>query len=180
MLALHGAAVIDADAASRQTTAAGGAAIARIRELFGEGVLTPQGALDRNAMRQRVFDDPTARSQLEAIVHPLVQSSMVQQVDDAQTRGARVVVLDIPLLVETGRWRPTLDRILVVDCSAPTQMQRVAARDQLEQAQIASILNAQAPRRVRLAAADCVLCNDGITLQALSQAVAALAKQFGL
>ena len=174
MLMARGAAVIDADAISRATTAAGGAAIAAIAERFGPTFITPAGALDRERMRTHVFANPNARQQLEAIIHPLVSLHTQQQAEAALARGQRVLVFDVPLLVESQRWRGQVDRVLVVDCAAATQIERVMARNGLPRASVEAILAAQATRVQRLQAADWVICNDGIDLAALRALVDAL------
>jgi dephospho-CoA kinase len=180
MLAARGAAVIDADAISRATTAAGGAAIAAIARTFGPEFITADGALDRERMRARAYAEPQARKDLEAIIHPLVGAESERQVQAALAAGARCIVFDIPLLVESGRWRRQVDRILVVDCHAATQVQRVVARSGLAPAQVEAIMAAQAPRALRLAAADVVVFNEGITLEQLQAQVAQAARAFGL
>jgi dephospho-CoA kinase len=174
MLADRGAAVIDADAISRATTASGGAAIAAIAQQFGAEFVTPEGALDRTRMRQRVFADPTARQQLEAIVHPLVQQETQRQCVAALAQGHTVLVFDVPLLVESGRWRSQVDRVLVVDCTEATQIARVMARNQLDRAAVEGIMAAQASRAQRLAAADWVVFNDGLSLDKLREEIAQL------
>ena len=128
LLATCGACVIDADAISRRVTAAGGAAINPIAQQFGSQAITAQGAMDRDVMRQLVFDDVAIRRRLEAIIHPLVSLETLRQAEDAARAGHVCIVFDIPLLVESGRWRQQLDRILVVDCSEATQISRVTAR----------------------------------------------------
>jgi dephospho-CoA kinase len=180
MLQALGAAVIDADAISRATTAAGGAAIPAIRERFGSGFVTPDGALDRARMRERAYAHPEARRELEQIIHPLVGEEAARQVDAALAAGARCIVFDIPLLVESGRWRQQLDRVLVVDCSPETQVARVVARSGLSPEEVRAIIAAQAPRALRLAAADLVICNEGLTLDALRNEVEQAARSFGL
>ena len=132
MLATLGAVILDADAESRRVTAAGGAATGPIAMLFGPQFIDVHGALDRDAMRTRVFEDPSARKQLEEIIHPLVQDAISRLAVQAGTAGARCVVFDIPLLVESGhRWRARVDRVLVVDCDTDTQRQRVVSRSGL-------------------------------------------------
>jgi dephospho-CoA kinase len=180
MLVTHGAALIDADANARSVTAAGGAAIAAIRASFGDAMITADGALDRARMREMAFSDPTARLRLEAIVHPLVGQVGQAQLDTARTAGHRCVVYDIPLLVESGRWRSQLDAILVVDCLPATQIARVMARSGLQAAAAEAIIAAQATRAQRLAAADAVIYNEGISLTQLQAEVAAVARGFGL
>lgn len=181
MLAEMGAAVIDADAISRSLTAPGGRAMAAIREQFGEALVGPDGAMDRQAMRQRVFSDPQARQQLEAIIHPLVGQITQEQADAAVQAGARCLVHDVPLLVESGhRWRARVDRVLVVDCDTDTQRQRVVSRSGLSAEEIDRIIAQQASRLQRLACADLVIFNQGLTLDALRQQVREAGRRFGL
>ena len=180
MLQALGAAAIDADAISRATTAAGGAAIPHIAERFGPGFITPEGALDRARMRERAYTQPEARRELERIIHPLVGAESALQVEAALAAGARCIVFDIPLLVESGRWRAQVERVLVVDCEPETQVARVVARSALAPEEVRAIIAAQAPRALRLAAADVVICNEGLTLDALRNEVEQAARCFGL
>jgi dephospho-CoA kinase len=180
MLQELGAAAIDADAISRASTAPGGAAIPQIAQRFGAGFITPEGALDRVRMRERAYGHPEARRELEQIIHPLVGAEIERQVQAALATGARCIVFDIPLLVESGRWRAQLDRVLVVDCEPETQVARVVARSALAPDEVRAIIAAQAPRALRLAAADVVICNEGLTLEALRNEVQQAARAFGL
>lgn len=175
-----GATVIDADVLARATTAPGGAAIPRIREVFGPKLLSPEGALDREKMRQMAFADATTRTRLEAIVHPLVGAAIAQAAQDATDVGATHLVFDIPLLVESAHWRRNLQQVMVVDCTTDTQVQRVMQRNGLSRTDVENIMTAQASRAQRLGAADVVLFNDGITLEELALQVQQIAKQFGL
>lgn len=180
MLAARGAAVIDADAISRSVTAAGGAAIPAIARQFGADFIDADGSLDRARMRAHAYANPQARQQLEAIVHPLVGQESERQVQAAQAAGARCLVFDIPLLVESGRWRAAVDRVLVVDCEPGTQVARVVARSGLQPEEVQAIIAAQASRALRLAAADLVICNEGLQLAQLEAEVALAARTFGL
>ena len=180
MLQELGAAAIDADAISRASTAPGGAAIPQIAERFGAEFITSEGALDRARMRERAYAQPEARRELEQIIHPLVGAEIARQVDAAHASGARCIVFDIPLLVESGRWRAQVDRVLVVDCEPETQVARVVARSGLAPEEVRAIIAAQAPRGLRLAAADLVICNEGLTLEALRNVVEQAARCFGL
>lgn len=181
MLAARGAAVIDADAISRSLTAAGGRAMAPIAQAFGAHMLDAQGALDRQAMRQEVFRNPASKKQLEAIVHPLVSQVTQAQAQAAIDAGRHVLVFDVPLLVESGdRWRQQVDRVVVVDCDAETQRQRVAARSGLAPDEIDRIMAQQASRSARLAVADAVIVNQDLSLAELEAKVAQLAANFGL
>ena len=179
-LARRGAQVIDADAISRRVTATGGAAITPIAATFGPAAIGEDGALDRDWMRQRVFSDSTARTQLEQIVHPLVGQEIGRQTALARDAGVGCLVFDIPLLVESGHWRKRLDRVLVVDCTRACQVARVQARNALAPDAIHQIIDAQASRALRLAAADVVVFNDGLDLDGLGRLVDAIAAQFGL
>lgn len=181
-LAARGAAVIDADAISRATTAAGGAALPTIAAAFGPRLIGADGALDRAAMRALVYGNPSARQQLETIVHPLVAQEIERQSRTAEQAGHAWLVFDIPLLAEGGaRWRARLDRVLVLDCPPAVQIERVMARSGLPREQVQAILKAQAPRAQRLAAADWVLFNgEGVTVGELQAQIAVLAQAFGL
>jgi dephospho-CoA kinase len=180
MLAELGAATIDADAISRATSAAGGAAIAAIAARFGPGFVTAEGALDRDRMREHAYADALARRQLEDIIHPLVAQESARQLQAALDRGVPCIVFDVPLLVETGRWRAQVDRVLVVDCSPETQVDRVVARSGSSPGQVRAIMAAQASREQRLSAADDVICNEGLSLPQLRDKVVQVARRLGL
>ena len=160
MLAARGAALIDADANARAVTAAGGAAIEPIRSAFGAALVGPDGALDRARMRELAFSDTGARGRLEAIIHPLIGTVTQERAQQAQ---GCYLVLVVPLLVESGRWRDRVDRICVVDCDPATQAARVQARSGLTADTIARIMSVQASREERLALADDVVLNDAQT-----------------
>ena len=181
ILAARGAAVIDADAISRSVTAPGGRAIAPIAQAFGSGMIDAQGAMNRQAMRETVFQNPEAKKQLEAIIHPLVSLITGEQTQAAMQSGHRVLVFDVPLLVESGeRWRKQVDRVVVVDCDADTQRQRVMARSGLAAEEIDRIVSLQVSRAQRLACADVVIFNQGLSLAELEAEVAQVAADFGL
>ena len=175
MLAKRGAAVIDSDAIARSVTATNGSAMPAIREAFGPEFVTPEGALDRERMRARVFSDPGAKLRLEAIVHPLVGLATQAQAQAAFQAGHTLLVFDVPLLVESSRWRKLVDMVMVVDCLESTQIARVMARSGLSQDAVQNIIHAQATRAQRLAAADITVFNEGLDLEQLKRAVDALA-----
>jgi dephospho-CoA kinase len=179
-LADCGAALIDADAISRQLTAPGGLAIPAIAQRFGDQFITAEGALNRDLMRQRAFDDPASRHQLEAIIHPLVRDEVNAQTERAIAAGRTCVVFDVPLLVESGRWRQQVDRVLVVDCSEATQIDRVTTRNNFSREVVQKIIVGQATRDQRLAAADICIYNEGLTLESLDDLIRQLARSFGL
>lgn len=174
LLAERGAAVIDADAIARSVTAPHGLAMPEIARVFGAEFIDAQGALDRDRMRAHVFAYPSAKKQLEAIIHPLVAQQTQAQAQQAESAGHIALVFDVPLLVESGRWRQQVDQVLVVDCLVETQVQRVIARNGLPRETVAQIIAAQASRAQRLAAADWVIFNDQLSLAQLRAEVFAL------
>ena len=180
MLVDCGATLIDADAISRATTAAGGAAIAQITAQFGPTAITADGAMNRDAIRELVFADAAARLQLEAIIHPLVGVEAARLARLAQLAGCRLLVFDIPLLVESKHWRQQLDRVLVVDCDEAVQVSRVAARSGWTPDAVLKVIAQQASRAERLAAADLVLHNQHLSLAELATVVRQVAERITL
>lgn len=180
MLAELGAAVIDADAIARSVTATGGAAIAAIHAAFGADFIDASGAMNRGRMRELAYTNADARQRLEAIIHPLVSQQTWQQAAQAEAGGHRCLVFDVPLLVESNHWRARVDRVIVVDCTPASQIDRVVARSGLTPSAVEAILAAQSPRLRRLKAADAVIFNEGISLPVLRSQVNALARDLGL
>jgi len=165
-----GAAVVDTDLIAHRLTGPGGAALPAIQRLFGEGFVLPSGAMDRKRMRERVFADAAARKSLESVLHPMIREESERQIAAA---GGQYVVHVVPLLVESGDFRRRVDRVLVVDCPEATQIARVRARSGLSGDEALAIVQSQASRAERLAAADDVIDNGG-TLEDLRRQVAAL------
>jgi len=169
-----GVPVYDADVAAREVVAPGSDGLEDIVARFGGGVLDTSGALDRGAMRARVFADPAARAALEAIVHPRVRQWLLDRVCSAP---GDYCILAIPLLVEhLGQYR-WIDRILVVDAPEPLQLARLVARDDIGVELARRMLAQQADRAERLAVADDVIDNSG-DAAALDAAVAALHERY--
>jgi dephospho-CoA kinase len=179
MLARSGATVIDADAVSRHTTAANGAAMPAIAREFGASFIASDGGLDRDTMRQHIFNQPAAKTQLEAIIHPLVGQEIQRLTQFAIASGSTLIVFDIPLLVESAHWRPRLDQVMVVDCDIETQIQRVLKRSGWPRAQVLQVIAAQASRFHRLSAADMVIFNQGLDFAALELQVRQFMRQMG-
>jgi dephospho-CoA kinase len=169
-----GVPVIDADVASRSVVEPGKPGLAEVVRRFGTGVLDADGNLDRRALRALIFKDPVSRQALDAILHPLIGAEMECQ---AAIATGPYLVMAIPLLIEGGKARERVDRVLVVDVDEAVQLQRVKARDGGTTAQAQAILDSQASRAVRLAAADDVLPNSG-TVAELRQAVDRLHAQY--
>ncbi len=154
--ASRGVEIIDADLVAREVIAVGTPGLEEIVSAFGSGVLGVNGALDRKAMRERVFADAGARVRLESIIHPRVRETL-------QKQAARVTgpygMLVIPLFVESGEYE-WVDRILVVDVPRAVQIKRLLARDGITPELAESMLDAQASREQRLAIADDVIDNN--------------------
>lgn len=158
-LAQLGASVIDHDVLARAVVDVGTPGLAAVVDAFGD-VLTPFGQLDRQALGARVFGDPAARERLNAIVHPLVRAAARDAEHAAVADGHRVVVHDIPLLVETGQ-AGHFDVLVVVDAPAELRVERLVAGRGLTHAEAWARLAAQADDEARLEAADVVLDGSG-------------------
>jgi dephospho-CoA kinase len=171
MLARYGATLIDTDAIARAIALPGGAAIPAIESAFGPEVLDAAGGLDRTRMRNIVFADADAKRRLEAILHPLIG---IEAESQAAAAAGTTLVYDVPLLVESKRWRRIVDRVLVVDASEATQLARVVARSGWAPDAVQAVIAQQARRCDRRAAADAVLFNDGVSLEALAHDVRSL------
>jgi len=169
-----GVPVIDADVASRKVVERGKPGLAQVVHRFGLGVLDAEARLDRRALRELIFKDPSLRRSLDAILHPLIRAEM--EVEAAHAI-APYVIMAIPLLVEGGSSAKRVDRVLVVDADETLQIQRVQARDGSSEEQARAILASQANRAARLGAADDVLLNAG-TVADLRQAVDRLHEQY--
>ncbi|MGY4827818.1 dephospho-CoA kinase [Sphaerotilaceae bacterium SBD11-9] len=167
----QGAALIDTDAIARSLAQPGGAAIPAIREAFGASAIDTSGALDRARMRELVFADKTAKTRLEAILHPMIGAECNRQ---AEAATGRPLVFDVPLLVESNHWRTRVDRILVVDCTEATQVERVMKRSSWTREAVESVVSQQASRSDRRAAADATICNEGLSLEQLAREVVIL------
>ena len=169
-----GAELIDTDAIARMLTRAGGSAIDAIRSAFGPLFIDADGALDRARMRDAAFADAGARQRLEAILHPLIGAEVEHRV---AASNSHVTILDIPLLVESGRWRRRVDRVWLVDCAEALQVERVMARSGWTGSAVRAVVAQQTSRAARRAAADAVIDNDGIGLDKLGLEVDELWQQ---
>jgi len=158
MLAARGAVVLDSDAFARAAVASGTPGFDRVVSLFGPGIVRADGELDRAAIADRVFADPELRSQLEAIVHPEVRG-MIAEAVAAEANTDHVVVVDSPLLIETGAHR-LVPVLIVVSASPETQIRRLLARGMAE-ADARARLAAQMPLADKSKLAHVILDNEG-------------------
>ncbi|MCB9727630.1 MAG: dephospho-CoA kinase [Deltaproteobacteria bacterium] len=176
----RGVPVIDADAVAREVVAPGEPALETIRRTFGDGMLLPDGGLDRAAMGELVFADAAARGRLESIVHPAMMARVASRLVALQREGTPWALYEAALIVERGL-APGLAALVVVVCDVETQVARLMARNGLDEAQARSRVAAQTTNEERIAAADYVIENDGTLDALLAQADAvfdALAKRF--
>src|SRR5579862_4969609 len=164
-----GVPIIDTDQLARDVVEPGQPPLERLVERFGPSILTPDGHLDRPALRNIVFSDPKARADLEALTHPAIGAAMEAR---SATAGGPSQILVIPLLVEKNL-SSHVDRVLVVDCDEALQVSRIHQRDGSTPEQAEAILRAQAPRAARLKAADDVIRNDA-AIDSVRKQVAAL------
>src|SRR3989440_361511 len=164
-----GVPILDSDQVAREVVEPGQPPLERLVERFGPSILTPDGHLDRPALREIVFSDPKARADLEALTHPAIGAAMEAR---SAAAGGPYQILVIPLLVEKNLGSH-VNRVLVVDCEEQLQIRRLRARDGATIAQAQAILDAQAPRSTRLKAADDVIRNDA-DLSAIRDQVATL------
>lgn len=172
LLVAQGAVLVDTDAIARSIAQPGGIAMPALEAAFGPGVIAPDGGMDRAAMRQIVFADAGAKTRLESILHPLIGAETRRQA--AAAGPDAVVVFDVPLLVESGRWRAMVDRVLVVDAREQTQLERVIARSGWTPEATRAVIAQQATRKARRAAADAVIYNDDLTPEELGAQVRGL------
>jgi dephospho-CoA kinase len=171
MLATLGAHLVDTDAIARAVTQPKGIAMPALEAEFGPSVIAADGGLDRARMRELVFADSGAKQRLEAILHPLISAECERQ---AQVATTGLIVFDVPLLVESKRWRARVDRVLVVDATEETQVQRVLARSAWTPETTRAVIAQQASRALRRAAADAVIFNEAMPLAELEAEVETL------
>ena len=160
LLASYGAVVVDADKVAREVVEPGSDGLAEVVAAFGDEVLRPDGSLDRERLGKRVFSDPEALARLNAIVHPRVGARTGELMAQAQDSGARVLVHDVPLLVENGL-ASLYDAVVVVAASPETQLDRLVRLRGMTAEDAQARIAAQAPLADKLAVATHVVHNDG-------------------
>ena len=172
LLRRWGATVFDADAIVHEVQVPGTPVMRRIVERFGQGVLRPDGSLDRPALRRIVMADALAREALERIVHPAVHARRLELESAAQARGDRVIVSDIPLLFESGD-PEAFDAVVLVDAPEPVRLRRLVEHRGLSEAEARAMIGAQLPAASKRARSDFVIDNEG-DLAALERATSAV------
>jgi dephospho-CoA kinase len=175
LFAARGVPIVDTDRIAHSITAPNGSAMPLIAREFGAEFITTDGALDRTKMRALIFSDDTAKARLEAITHPLIRAETERERNAAT--GPYLIVV-VPLLVESRTWKARVDRVLTVDCSVNTQIERVMRRNAFAREQVLAIIDKQATREARLAAADDVIVNEDAALEALATQVERLHRHY--
>lgn len=168
-----GVPVLDADQVSRDITQPDSLALTEIRQRFGDQSIKTAGELDRAYLRQIIFDDPQAKTELEQILHPKIRQAMWQW---AEQQTTPYCILAIPLLIETGQHQ-RVNRVLVVDAPETLQIERVRRRDNNSIESARTIIQSQIPRQERLDIADDTIDNSG-TLEHLTQQVTKLHQKY--
>ena len=155
-----GAAVVDGDLLSRELTAPGGPALPAIREAFGGGVFHADGTLNRRALGDVVFASDAARQRLDGLMQPLLRSLILRRMEEARAGGAKICVLDMPLLFEAGL--DTLcDTVWCVHLPREEQLRRLMARDGLTLSQAEARLRSQLSSEEKAARAQVVIDTSG-------------------
>lgn len=172
LLAARGATVIDADLIAREVVAPGTPGLRAVVDVFGPDVLRPDGSLDREGLGRLVFAAPDSLARLNAIIHPLVGAETARQAEAAEQAGSRVLVFDVPLLVENNL-QALYDVVVVVAAEPSTQLARLTGARAMSEQDALARMQAQASLAERLAVATHVIDNDG-SLQALEERVDAV------
>ena len=154
-----GVPIVDVDVISHQLTAKGQATLQAIANQFGTDVLNKDGSLNREYLREIVFNNPEARHALEAIMHPAIYDQAMIELN--RNKDIPYQILAVPLLFESTRYQKMINRSLVIDCDSATQIDRASKRDGAKKSQIEKIIAAQIPRETRNQLADDIITNNG-------------------
>ncbi|BCV65017.1 dephospho-CoA kinase [Shewanella carassii] len=168
LFAEQGIVLVDADIIAREVVAKGSDGLRQIGDKFGPQMLTPEGHLNRAALREQIFHHPQDREWLNALLHPMIRTRMLQQIAAA---SSPYVIMVVPLLFENGLDK-LVHRTLVVDISPKLQLQRTIERDKVSKEQVQNIINSQSDRQTRLDKADDVIDNQGDVTALQSQVLA--------
>lgn len=160
MLEARGIPVVDADAVARDVVAPGAEGAEAVRARFGDGVMSPDGGVNRPALAARVFPVAEERAALNAILHPRIAAESAQRLQALGAQGHPFAVYDAALLVETGSWR-AMEALMVVSCSPEVQRARLLARNGGDAADADARIAAQLPLAEKERVATWVLRNDG-------------------
>lgn len=160
MLEERGFPIVDADRIARLVVEPGQPALEEIRQTFGDEVILQDGTMDRAAVGNRIFNNPAERKKLNDIMHPAIRQEMLRQRDGHFERGAKTVVMDIPLLFES-RLQHFADKVLVVSVTEETQLKRLMERDGFSEKEARARITSQLPISEKERGADAVIYNNG-------------------
>ena len=160
MLGDMGARCVDADAISRRLTSEPGETLDMIRAEFGDGVFDEEGTLIRSKLADIVFNDPAKRKALDALTHPAIQKTMLDEVEQADKAGEKIVFLNVPLLFETGA-DSLCDKTILLTADLQTRLRRVTERDGCSREDVLARIRNQMPEEEKTARADFVVDNSG-------------------
>lgn len=175
IFAKQGIRVIDADQIARDIVAPGSPALAELVEVFGADILHPGGELNRQELANRAFASEATTQALNTITHPRIETETQRQFALAEAEGDKVLVYDMPLLIERGL-DEEMDMVIVVDAEVEERVRRLVEYRGLDEADVRRRISLQADDETRRAAADVVLDNNG-TADELSQQVFELLRQ---
>lgn len=171
--AMHNITIVNADTVAREVVMPGSAALQSIAQHFGNEVIETDGTLNRRKLREIIFETPTEKEWLEALLHPLINAEIRRQLHASTTL---YTILESPLLLETNQYE-LVSRILVVDVSEMMQIERASSRDKSDERQIKAIMETQLSRQERCARAHDIIQNHG-SIDELNQQVDKLHKLY--
>ncbi len=151
--------VIDADILAREVVAPGSEGLKKLIDYFSDGILTSNNQLDRKALREIIFKNPSDRKIVDGILHPLIRQRSEEGIARYRDQGAAYIIYAVPLLVETNQVS-RFDRVLLVDVPVELQIERIVSRDNTTRDQAQAIISAQASREERRAIATDIISND--------------------
>jgi dephospho-CoA kinase len=173
LFSAFGIKIIDADLIAHQLVELGQSSLKKITQTFGEKILLHNGELDRLQLRQLIFSDPSAKQQLEAILHPKIRQQLIKQSDNS---SSPYCILSVPLLVE-AKMTSLVNRILVIEIDSDEQLKRLCQRDNISRSEAMDIMAIQSPSQQRTAVADDIISNNN-SPEELNSAVENLHKKY--
>ena len=172
-----GVPIVDADVISHVLTATGQPILKEIARIFGADFINADESLNRVKLREHIFNKPSERLKLEALMHPAIHDQALKQLAENEKRlHPDYQILVMPLLFESNRYDGVADKILVIDCDESLQIKRAMARSNISESDVKEMMNAQVSRSVRLKSADEIIVNDG-TLAELQEKVIRINKK---
>lgn len=167
--------VIDADQVSRQVVEAGSLGLSQVADHFGSHILFENGELDRKKLGQLIFSDSEKRKELNAIMHPLIRSEVLKQLNQLKKEGYDLIVLDLPLLFESS-YEDQVDQVMVVHINKDLQLKRLMKRNDLSQREALQRIHSQMPLEEKMKKSQVLIDNSGTKEETFQQINAWLEK----